>query len=402
MKKLKRFGALGLALAMALAALSGCAQKDPASNSTSASGSLPDSASGSDSSAQAPPMDLSGVTDPYLAVAGLSGDAPAARVGEEEITLGELLYWFSRSANNYLYQFSGYFDELPWDTDMGDGSTLGELLKDDALNAAAYYRTLRLTAEQEGLSPGAEVSASLDREFSDMAGQLGSADAVTHVLWAQMLTRDLLAYLNETSDLYNQLQELYFGENSGNYPTDAEVQAYLDETGRYRAKHILLSTVDDNRQPLDEATVAQKKADADNLLSQLRAAEDPIALFDQLMKQYSEDPGLAANPEGYTTSKGEMVAPFEEAALALQNGEISDVVESDYGYHIILRLPMDPADYRSQLVGQRMDERLNQLTRDRGVEALEAYEQLDPADVWEKLTSLQSAVQSEIQAVQGG
>ena len=64
----------------------------------------------------------------------------------------------------------------------------------------------------------------------------------------------------------------------------------MDEQGIYRAKHILLLTVDmDTREPLDEETIAKKKETAAQLLDQLRAAEDPIALFDQLMNEHSED-----------------------------------------------------------------------------------------------------------------
>ena len=59
----------------------------------------------------------------------------------------------------------------------------------------------------------------------------------------------------------------------------------MDEAGFYRAKHILLLTTDPStREPLDEAAIAQKKEQIDGFLAQLRAAEDPIALFDQLMK----------------------------------------------------------------------------------------------------------------------
>ena len=396
MKIMKRLGALTLALVMALTALSGCGQKNPAGSSASGS----ESSSSSGSAEPAGPIDLSQVTDPYLATAGVSGDTVVAKVGGAEITAAELLYWLNRNTSAYLSQFGRQMTTLPWDTDTGSG-TLGDQMKEGALEVAVYYRALNLMAEREGLTPDPAVAASMDQEYGDMAAQLGSEELVDHTLWAQLLTKDLLTYLNESSDLNTQLQELYFGENSGSYPTDAEVQAYLDEQGIYRAKHILLATIDLNtREPLDEETIARKRADADDMLAQLRAAEDPIALFDQLMKEHSEDTGLAANPDGYITSKGEMVAPFEEAALALNSGEISDVVESDFGYHIILRLPIDPEGYRSQVVTQRMQAKAGQLTGEQGVEKTEAYNRIDPGAFWDQAGSLLTAVQTELQAAQ--
>ena len=58
--------------------------------------------------------------------------------------------------------------------------------------------------------------------------------------------------------------------------------------------------------------------------------------FASLAKEYSDDPGSASNGGdlGYF-GKGQMVQPFEEAAFSLKPGEISGIVESDYGYHII-------------------------------------------------------------------
>lgn len=389
MKAMKRLGALTLALVMALSALAGCGGK----GSGSASGSGGDSGV-----SQTGPMDLSAITDPYLAVSGLSGGEVVAKVGQEEITAADYLYWLNRVIDNYLAQFGGQMSTLPWDAEMSEGLTFAQFMSDQALDVAASYCVTAGLARQEGLSPSPSVAADTDQYYADLVIQAGAdEDRVIYTLWSNLLTKDQLTRLNETGDLYTQLQELYFGQDSGSYPTDAEVMAYLDESGQYRAKHILLLTIDmDTREPLDDETIAQKKAAADELLAQLRAAEDPIALFDTLMKEHSEDSGLAAYPEGYTTSKGEMVAPFEEAALALQTGEISEVVESNYGYHIILRLPMNPDDFRDECVSARMSAKLAQEQERLGIEKTDALAKVDVGAFWDSVQSLQSAIQAKL------
>ena len=391
MKNRKRL--VAFALVLSLTALSGCGPKPSGSaGSGSASGS------GSGSSDSITPMDLSQVTDPALAVAGVAGEEVLVKLGTAEITANDYLYWLQRSISDYLEPFGGQMTTLPWDTEMSDGLTFGQYMLDNALDAAALHCMLRELARQENLSPDPEVATQVDKQYADMVVQAGSDESrVIHTLWTQMLSRELLTTLNENTELFDQLAELYYGENSGHYPTDAEVNAYLDEVGRYKAKHILLATIDlDTREPLDEATVAQKKAQAEDFLAQLRAAEDPIALFDDLMNEHSEDSGLATNPDGYTTAKGDMVAPFEEAALALKAGEISEVVESDFGYHIILRLPLDPDDFRDDCVGSLMEKRIDQEIERLGLEKTAAFDKLNVGDFWDKLQSLQYAVQIEM------
>lgn len=391
MKNRKRL--VAFALVLSLTALSGCGPKPSGSaGSGSASGS------GSGSSDSITPMDLSQVTDPALAVAGVAGEEVLVKLGTAEITANDYLYWLQRSISDYLEPFGGQMTTLPWDTEMSDGLTFGQYMLDNALDAAALHCMLRELARQENLTPDPDVATQVDKQYAAMVVQAGSDESrVIHTLWTQMLTRDLLINLNENTELFSQLAELYYGENSGHYPTDAEVNAYLDEVGRYKAKHILLATIDlDTREPLDEATVAQKKAQAEDFLAQLRAAEDPIALFDDLMNEHSEDSGLATNPDGYTTAKGDMVAPFEEAALALKAGEISEVVESDFGYHIILRLPLDPDDFRDDCVGSLMEKRIDQEIKRLGLEKTAAFDKLNVGDFWDKLQSLQYAVQIEM------
>ena len=238
MKNRKRL--VAFALVLSLAALSGCGPKPSGSaGSGSASGS------GSGSSDSITPMDLSQVTDPALAVAGVAGEEVLVRLGTAEITANDYLYWLQRSISDYLEPFGGQMTTLPWDTEMSDGLTFGQYMLDNALDAAALHCMLRELARQENLTPDPDVATQVDKQYAAMVVQAGSDESrVIHTLWTQMLTRDLLINLNENTELFSQLAELYYGENSGHYPTDAEVNAYLDEVGRYKAKHILLDTID--------------------------------------------------------------------------------------------------------------------------------------------------------------
>lgn len=97
-----------------------------------------------------------------------------------------------------------------------------------------------------------------------------------------------------------------------------------------RASHILINA------PKGEPAAAREKAkkQADELLAQVR--QNPSS-FATVAKKYSQDPGSAPNGGdlGFFT-RDAMVKPFEEAVFSMRKGEISDVVETDFGYHVIM------------------------------------------------------------------
>ncbi|MFT3717918.1 SurA N-terminal domain-containing protein [Pseudorhodoferax sp.] len=116
-----------------------------------------------------------------------------------------------------------------------------------------------------------------------------------------------------------------------------------------RASHILINAP--RSAPAEER--AKAKARAEELLAQLRKAPGSFAA---LARANSQDPGSAPNGGDLDFfTRGAMVKPFEDAAYALKKGEISDVVETDFGYHIIqltdIRAPKAPsfAEMRPQL-----------------------------------------------------
>ena len=99
-----------------------------------------------------------------------------------------------------------------------------------------------------------------------------------------------------------------------------------------RASHILLMTSDpETHQPLSDEKKAAKHKLMEDILKQARAGTN----FADLAKKYSEDPGSKDEGGEYTFPRGKMVKEFEDTAFSLKPGEISDIIETQFGYHII-------------------------------------------------------------------
>ena len=117
---------------------------------------------------------------------------------------------------------------------------------------------------------------------------------------------------------------------------EADVKSYYDQnaerlsgTEERRASHILITAPKD----ASEADRAKARSKAEDVLAQLKKAP---ASFAELARQYSQDPGSSKSGGDLNFfARGTMTKPFEDAAFALKKDELSDVVESDFGYHII-------------------------------------------------------------------
>lgn len=280
------------------------------------------------------------------------GDMVVMTAAGEDITWDE--YFESVKSNglqieDYFRQMGAYYGETAtWEGSVGDGTgmTFAEYPIMATEDSLAHYAAVEALAKERGITLSEENAAATAPEqlAADALGEGATVGQLEEALEEQLhMSVNMYQHLSEINALFGQLRTAEFGEN-GELADEADVVAYLEEAGYVSANHILLMTMDRSTgEALDEAAVAEKKAKADEIYAELSAITDTDKLverFKELKAEYCEDSGAAAFPDGYTYTPNTMVSEFEQAAAALEDYGVSEPVESAYGYHIILRMPL--------------------------------------------------------------
>ena len=206
-------------------------------------------------------------------------------------------------------------------------------LRNEAVRLELIPLTADLFRDQVQLS-----DEEVERFFTDRQDEyrFGERRRIDYVL----IDRDALRLSQEVSD---EAVQRYYMDNAASYQTPERV----------RASHILVSTAG--------VDIDTARAEAQASLDRVRGGED----FSAVAREVSSDEGSAVNGGDldYFT-RGQMVAPFEDAAFTLEVGEISELVQSDFGFHIILVTDRQPAVTRTvdEVRGQIEDVLASQQT----------------------------------------
>lgn len=175
--------------------------------------------------------------------------------------------------------------------------------------------------------------------------------------------------------------------------SDAEIRNFYDQNrfrfetpDRVHPSHILFLTINpDTGTPLSDSEKAAKRTLANEVLAKVKAGED----FAALARQYSEDPGTkeAGGDLGFV-ARGQMgTAAFEDPTFALQAGEVSDVVETEFGFHIIkmneresaVRRPLE--EVREEIIGDLRTEKAALERQNKEDQALIALRNATPENI---------------------
>jgi len=186
----------------------------------------------------------------------------------------------------------------------------------------------------EAVAKGFEApAAEVDAQLAGMKARFPSPEAFSEALTAQGLTeedaaqevrRGLSVQKLIDEDIATQV-ELAPDADRNYYDANLE---QMQEPEQVHASHILVLA--DEKASAEDRAAAKEKAES--ILKRVRDGED----FADLARENSDDPGSAQRGGDISwITPGQTVPPFEEAAFALQPGEISDLVETRFGYHII-------------------------------------------------------------------
>jgi len=268
----------------------------------------------------------------------------AATVNGQKITVDEVDRELAK------FEKSGQFEQL---TAEEDADKIRRQFEQGYLSQIVRRRIMRPLAEERGLEvTQAEVDEAIEAIKADFPSEKEFEDALDQ----QGVSSDQLPEL-----VRDQLTEEALREDvvAGLEPSDDDLQSFYDENiDRYRqtkASHILL----------------KERGQAENVASQLQGAKanEIDKLFAEQAKKLSEDPGSGekGGDLGYFAS-GELVPEFEEAAGSLELGEVSDPVQSEFGFHVIR-----VTDRRLQPFEDVREQIAQELS---GAEAEEAFQEL--------------------------
>jgi hypothetical protein len=332
----KRLTALILSGVLMLTCLGGCGNSDVRD--------VTDTATPTD--ADASPSPTAEMKDYDYALEKYNVDDVVMTVNGLDVTWGEYFYWLVYSitmVENYYGEITDWNAACAFDETM----TYKDYVQQAATDAVVQYRAMEYNAQAMDVTLDEEDQAALDEIWNQSRDTYAEGDdaAFEEYLASIYLDKDLFYYMNGITQLYTKVFEKQYGVGGENL-SDEDTDAYVQAAGYMRAKHILLSTkAEDGTTDLSEEEKAEKKATAEEVFSQLKACTDTESLltkFDELSAEYNEDPGASSYPDGYTFVEGSMVQEFYDAAASLGENQMYDgIVESDYGYHIILRLPLD-------------------------------------------------------------
>jgi peptidyl-prolyl cis-trans isomerase C len=223
------------------------------------------------------------------------------------------------------------FDRLLKQMESQAGQAVPKERRDEIYRALVEQLVTYTALEHESRARGIEVTAAEAKQVSDakiaeLRKQIPDPKAFNKALAERNMTLDRLRSDIRKDIAINKMMEVELA----NTVTEAEIREFYDknpdEFNGVRASHILIRP-----EGFDEASKTKARTTAEGVLKEARSGTD----FAELARKHSGDGSAQQGGDLGFFTKASMVPAFSNAAFALEPGQISDVVETQFGFHII-------------------------------------------------------------------
>lgn len=297
---------------------------------------------------------------------GTKAEDTALTMEQGSVSMGE--------ARLYAYvmksQYEAYYGSSIWEMELEDGVTFGDSMKEVITNQLVQMVILSSQAEDYGVSLSDEDNEAVEEYVENFKSNIG-----VDVMDEEGITEDDVRSVVQKSTLAGNVYQAMLDKEEVELTDEEKADATC-----IKVQHVLISTTettkkDEQGNNVDmtdeekETYLAEQKAKAEEVLEKAKNGED----FKTLADEYSsENAGFefSFDKNGYDpVNMTSMVEPFYTAAWQLGEGDISDLVESQYGYHIIKCVSLNDEEATAAALetvednkkATSLDERLNQL-----------------------------------------
>lgn len=270
-----------------------------------------------------------------------------AIIGDTKVYYNEVMVYLKSVQQNYETDYGNGI----WSADIfGDGKTFGDHIKDEVLKQITEIKIILDKAEELGISLTDEEKADADAYAAEHFAGLSDDDIDRY-----LVTPELLEKVYEENMLAEKVFETLTIDVDTNVPDE--------EARQITVQHILIYSTklndDGKRVPLSAEEKEEAYEKIKSLLERARNGED----FYSLAEANSEDDQIE-----YTFGRGsgpeEFSDTFEQAAFNLNTGDISNIITTDYGWHIIYCVTDYNEDATTQVKEKIIDERRTELFAD--------------------------------------
>jgi peptidyl-prolyl cis-trans isomerase C len=215
---------------------------------------------------------------------------------------------------------------------------------------------------QEGKKAGIEArELEIDTELAKIKQRFTSEAEYQKALKQQKFTEEKLREVIARALISKKVLDIKI-KPTAKPVTDGDIEAYYQKNKdlfqEVQASHILIKVASD----ADD----QAKADAKSKMQTILAEANGGADFAELAKEHSQCPSSLKGGDLGFFRRGQMVEPFEDAAFSLETGQISEIVETQFGYHIILAVDKKP---KTQSEIDEIHEKIRKILFEKEVDA---------------------------------